>query len=472
MFAEGTMEIRFWGAARTVTGSMHLLTIGGRQLLLECGLYQGKRSEAYDRNKHLPFNAASIEACILSHAHIDHSGVLPVLAKNGFEGRIYATSATRDLCAAMLLDSAHIQESDVRHVNKIRAQRGQPPFKPLYTQADAVAALTHFVSVEYHHTFEPIPGVQAVFRDAGHMLGSAMVILDIEEERRKRRVVFTGDLGRPNLPILRNPESVDRADVLIIEGTYGGQIHKPIESAQGELADVILRTVNRGGLVIVPAFAVGRTQELVYDLHKLFQANRLPSIPIYVDSPLAVDVTEVFRRHPELYDPETLRFMTDPHGRDPFGFSRLTYVRDVEQSKALNDRREPAVIIAASGMCEGGRVQHHLKHHMGDPRNTVLFVGYQAEHTLGRKLLDGWKRVKIFGDEYDVGAEIVRLDAYSSHADHGGLVGYARSMVQRPRQTFIVHAEMQPAEALRDGMRGIGLENVMIPDRGDMAEIE
>ncbi len=455
-----------------VTGSMHLLTINGRRLLLECGLYQGKRSEAYDRNKHLPFDAAAIEACILSHAHIDHSGVLPVLTKNGFEGRIYATSATRDLCASMLLDSAQIQESDVRHVNKIRAQRGESPFKPLYTHADATAALTHFVSVEYHHTFGPIPGVQAVFRDAGHMLGSAMVILDVEEERRKRRVVFTGDLGRPNLPILRNPESVDRADVLIIEGTYGGRIHKPIESAQNELGHVVSRTVDRGGLVIVPAFAVGRTQELVYDLHRLFEAKRLPSIPIYVDSPLAIDVTEVFRRHPEVYDSETVDFVNGPGRGDAFGFSRLTYVRDVEQSKALNDRREPAVIIAASGMCEAGRVQHHLKHHMGDPRNTVLFVGYQAEHTLGRKLVDGWKRVKIFGDEYDVGAEIVRLDAYSSHADHDGLVGYARSMVQRPRQTFIVHAEVQPAEALRDGMRGIGLENVMIPDRGDMAEIE
>lgn len=299
-----------------------------------------------------------------------------------------------------------------------------------------------------------------------------MVILDIEEERRRRRVVFTGDLGRPNLPILRNPESVDRADVLIIEATYGGRIHKPIESAQNELGQVVSRTVDRGGLVIVPAFAVGRTQELVYDLHRLFEAKRLPSIPIYVDSPLAVDVTEVFRRHPEVYDPETVDFVDGPGGGDAFGFSRLTYVRDVEQSKALNDRREPAVIIAASGMCEAGRVQHHLKHHMGDPRNTVLFVGYQAENTLGRKLVDGWKRVKIFGDEYDVGAEIVRLDAYSSHADHDGLVGYARSMVQRPRQTFIVHAEVQPAEALRDGMRGIGLDNVMIPDRGDTVEIE
>ncbi|MGH7423351.1 MAG: MBL fold metallo-hydrolase RNA specificity domain-containing protein, partial [Candidatus Methylomirabilales bacterium] len=253
---------------------------------------------------------------------------------------------------------------------------------------------------------------------------------------------------------------------------YGGRFHKPIDGAQSELADAIVRTVNRGGLVIVPAFAVGRTQELVYDLHRLFEANRLPSIPIYVDSPLAVDVTEVFRRHPEAYDRETVDFVGGPRGGDPFGFSRLTYVRDVEQSKVLNDRHEPAVVIAASGMCEGGRVQHHLKHHLGDPRNTVLFVGYQAEHTLGRKLVDGWKRVKIFGDEYDVAAEIVRLDGYSSHADHGGLVGYARSMVQRPRQTFIVHAEMQAAEALRDGMRGIGLENVMIPDRGDLAEIE
>ncbi|HLF25432.1 MAG TPA: MBL fold metallo-hydrolase [Anaerolineae bacterium] len=466
------MEIRFWGAARTVTGSMHLLTVNGRRLLLDCGLYQGKRSEAYDRNKNLPFDAGSIDACVLSHAHIDHSGDLPMLAKNGFRGSIYATSATRDLCSYMLLDAAQIQESDVRHVNKRRADKGEPPFKPLYVQADAIEALKRFVSVEYHRAFEPIPGVRVMFQDSGHILGSAMVVLEVTEGGRQRRLVFSGDLGRKNLPVLRDPETVDRADVLITEGTYGGRFHKPIENSRGDLADIIARTVKRGGLVIVPSFAVGRTQELVYDLHQLFEADRLPPIPIYVDSPLAVNITEVFRLHPEVYDQETADFVTHLDGRDPFGFSRLTYIRNAEKSKELNERHEPAVIIAASGMCEAGRVLHHLMHHVGDPRNTVLFVGYQAQDTLGRKLLDGWKRVRIFGDEYDVAAEIAKLEGYSAHADHNGLVGFAREMTQKPQQTFIVHAELEPAEALRQGLLAVGLPNVSIPNRGDVAEIQ
>jgi metallo-beta-lactamase family protein len=465
------MEIRFWGAARTVTGSMHLLTINGKRLLLDCGLYQGKRSEAYDRNKHLPFDAAAIDACILSHAHIDHSGNLPTLVKNGFRGSIHCTSATRDLCSAMLLDSAQIQESDVRHVNKRRAEKGEPPFKPLYTRVDAVEALRQFVSEEYHHEFEPIPGVRAVFRDTGHILGSAMVILDVEEKGQHRRVVFSGDIGRKNLPILRDPESIDKADVLITEGTYGGRFHKPIENAQADIAEIVSRTVGRGGLMIVPAFAVGRAQELVYDLHQLVEAGRLPSIPIYVDSPLAINVTEVFRRHPEVYDRETMEFMTEGNGRDPFGFAQLTYVRDAEASKELNQRDEPSVIISPSGMCEAGRVLHHLRHHLDDARNTVMFVGYQAENTLGRKLLDGEKRVKIFGEEIDVAAEIVKLEGYSGHADHNGLVGFVQHMTERPKQTFIVHAEMEAAQALRDGLIGIGLADVSIPDRGDIAEI-
>ena len=466
------MEIRFWGAARTVTGSMHLLTIDNQRLLLDCGLYQGKRSEAHDRNKQLPFDAASIDACVLSHAHIDHSGVLPVLVKSGFRGSIYATSATRDLCACMLLDSARIQESDVRYVNKRRAEKGEPPFKPLYTELDAIEAMKRFVAVEYHRPFEPLPGVRAEFRDSGHILGSAMVVLDAEERGRRRRIVFSGDLGRKNLPILRDPESVSRADVLISEGTYGGRFHKPIENSRDDLADIIARTAQRGGLVIVPAFAVGRTQELVYDLHQLCEAGRLPSVPIFVDSPLAINVTEVFRMHPEVYDRETAHFITELEHGDPFGFSRLTYVRDAEYSKQLNERSAPAVIIAASGMCEAGRVQHHLKHHVGDARNTVLFVGYQAENTLGRKLLDGEKRVKIFGDEYDVAAQIVKLEGYSAHADHHGLVGFAREMTPSPREAFIMHAELEAAQALQQGLAGVGLPNVSIPERGDIAEIQ
>jgi metallo-beta-lactamase family protein len=451
---------------------MHLLTINGKRLLLDCGLYQGKRSEAYERNKHLPFEAGSIDACILSHAHIDHSGVLPVLVKNGYRGHIYATAATHDLCASMLLDSGRIQESDVHYVNKRRAEKGEPPFKPLYTEADAVETLKYFIDREYHKPFEPLPGVRAQYYDAGHILGSTFVVLDIEEGGASRRVVFSGDIGRYNLPILRDPETVDHADVLITEGTYGGRFHKPIEDASDDLLEIIGRTIKRGGIVMVPAFAVGRTQELVYDLHQMFEAGRLPNVPIFVDSPLAINVTEAFRENSEIFDRETQEFMKDLDHRDVFGFSRLTYVRDAQASKQLNDRTEPAVIIAASGMCEGGRILHHLKHHLGDPNNTLLFVGYQGEHTLGRQLLDGHKRVRIYGDEVDVHADIVKLEGYSGHADHNGLVGFAQAMRQAPQQTFIVHAEIEAAQALREGLIGIGLQDVRIPDRGDRAAIK
>ena len=466
------MQIEFWGAARTVTGTMHLLTINGKRLLLDCGLFQGKRAEANERNSTLPFDAKSVDACVLSHAHMDHSGTLPMLTKSGFDGSIYCTSATRDLCSVMLRDSAHIQENDAQYLNKRNAGQGLPVIKPIYTEADAVKCLQHFVAVEYHRAFEPLPGVHVTFRDAGHILGSCEVIIDYEENQRKRRLVFTGDLGRKHLPILRDPEAVDQADILITEGTYGGRFHAPIEDMRGDLAQIIVDTFERKGVLIIPAFAVGRTQDIVYDLQWLVNEKRMPDLPVYVDSPLATNVTEVFRLHPECYDEEILDLInTDPDG-NAFGWPRLRYVRDAEESKALNDRQDPAIIIAASGMCEAGRVLHHLKHHIGDPRATVLFVGYQAENTLGRKILDGQPRVRIFGEEYDVQAQIKKLDGYSGHGDHNDLVGFAHNIARKPERTFIVHAEMEAAQKLDDGLQRIGLQNVAIPDRGDKVVID
>ena len=466
------MQIQFWGAARTVTGSMHLLTINGKRLLLDCGLFQGKRAIANERNSQLPFDAKSIDACVLSHAHMDHAGTLPVLTKSGFDGPITCTSASRDLASVMLRDSAHIQESDARYMNKRNAERGLPFIKPIYVEADVVKCLQHFVAYEYHRAFEPIPGVRVTFRDAGHILGSAEVVVDFEENKQKRRLVFTGDLGRRHLPILRDPEDVDRADILITEGTYGGRFHDPIEDTRNQLAQLIVDTYERQGVLIIPAFAVGRTQDLVYDMQRLVAENRIPDIPVYVDSPLATNVTEIFRLHPECYDEEILEYInTDPDG-NAFGWPRLRYVRTTDESKALNESKQTCVIIAASGMCEAGRVLHHLKHHIGDPRATVLFVGYQAEYTLGRKILDGNEVVKIFGDEYDVRAQIKRLGGYSGHADHNDLVGFAHNMVSKPARAFVVHAEADAAEKLQTALQGIGLKDVVIPDRGDKVVIE
>jgi metallo-beta-lactamase family protein len=466
------MQIEFWGAAKTVTGSMHLLTINDKRLLLDCGLFQGKRSIANERNSQLPFDAKSIDACVLSHAHMDHAGVLPVLTKSGFDGSIFCTSATRDLTSVMLRDSAHIQESDAAYLNKRNAERGKPLIKPIYVEADAVKCLQHFVALEYHRTFEPLPGVQVTFRDAGHILGSAEVVIDFEENKKKRRLVFTGDLGRKHLPILRDPESVDRADILITEGTYGGRFHDPIEDTRSQLAQLIVDTYERQGKLIIPAFAVGRTQEIVYDMQLLVAEKRIPDIPVYVDSPLATNITEIFRLHPECYDREILDYInTDPDG-NAFGWPRLRYVRTTEESKALNDSQQSCVIIAASGMCEAGRVLHHLKHHIGDPRTTVLFVGYQAEYTLGRKILDGDPVVKIFGDEYEVRAQIKKIGGYSGHGDHNDLVGFAHNMMRKPAQTFIVHAEEDSAEKLQTGLQKIGLKDVAIPDRGNKIVIE
>jgi metallo-beta-lactamase family protein len=466
------MKLQFWGAAQTVTGSMHLVEAKGQRILLDCGLFQGKRQEARERNKNLPFDAKSIDAVVLSHAHIDHSGNLPTLVKQGFGGPIYSTPATRDLCNAMLRDSAVIQESDARFVNKLNAEKGLPPVEPLYTVQDAVETLESFRPLDYEDTLEILPGVQLTYRDAGHILGSASVTLAARNAERGSvtRLGFTGDVGRPGMAILRDPQPMGAVDALITEGTYSGRLHGPMAQTREGLACIVADTAKRGGLLIIPAFAVGRTQDIVYHLNELFESGRIFGLPVYVDSPLAVNVTEVFRLHPECYDEETHQHLLRDRDRDPFGFSRLIYVREAEDSKKLNTLDDPAIIISASGMCEAGRVLHHLRHHVSDPRTTVLFVGYQAENTLGRRLLEGEKRVRIFGEEHEVAARIERIEGYSAHADEKELLSFIGQMPRLPGRVFVVHVESD-ADSFANGLRQMGVRDVVIPKRGQVFEV-
>lgn len=459
------MRVTFHGAAQTVTGSMHLVEVNGQRLLLDCGLYQGARAETYERNLHFPFDPATIDAVILSHAHIDHAGNLPNLVKQGFRGPIWATSATRDLSVAMLQDSGHIQESDVEFVNKRRARAGEPPMEPLYTRADALASLKYFMTAEYDHPTAVLPGVTCTFFDAGHILGSAMVQLDCQEAERTTRLVFSGDIGRKGLAILRDPTLLSTADYVIMESTYGDRLHETPVEAQDRLASIIKQTFRRRGKVIVPAFAVGRTQELLYALYELTEAAEIPNLPVYIDSPLATNITEVFRLHPECYDAETRHLLDQAAGSGgPFGFKNLHYVREVKDSKALNFLRESAIIISASGMAETGRILHHLRNNISDADNTILFVGFQAENTLGRRLLDGVSPVRIFGEEHTVRAAIERIEGYSAHGDRNDLLAWVGHMERaRLRQVFLVHGEPESANALAEGIRGLGIAQVAVP---------
>lgn len=450
------MQITFYGAAQTVTGSQHMIEVNGLRLLLDCGLYQGKRAEANERNRHLPFDASKVDVMVLSHAHTDHAGNIPNLVKSGFKGDVICTHATRDLCSVMLLDSGHIQERDVEFVNKRRKKRGEPPVEPIYTQADAAASLDSFSSQGYNRPHTIAPGITLTFLDAGHMLGSASVVLDIEDRSigKDVRVVFSGDVGRKGIPIIRDPQPAESADILIMESTYGDRLHEPYPDAEKELERIINTTYRRGGKIIVPAFAVGRTQQLVYTLNQLASKGDIPRLPIYVDSPLAVNTTDVFRSHPECYDSETQHFIMQMNGkRDPFGFEHLYYTRSVEDSKQLNFLLEPAIIISASGMAETGRILHHLKNNIEDRRTTVLIVGWQAPDTLGRRLVDGEKIVSIFGDKYHVAAQVEVLNGFSGHADRDELLSWVEPMKRKPRRTFLVHGELSAANALASSLR-------------------
>ena len=466
------MKLTFWGAAKVVTGSMHQLTVEGRDYLLDCGLYQGRRKEAEARNRGFPFHCREISAVLLSHAHIDHSGNLPGLVRCGFNGPIYASPGTADLCQPMLTDSASLQEKDAEFLNKrnlrrksLNVQQGDDrSVEPLYTVEDAEATFPLFRPTALHTPTDIGPGLGYQSFEAGHMLGSTSMLLDLESAGRKIRLAFTGDLGRHGLPIIRDPEPLPGADYLIMESTYGDRVHEPIQSVAERLAGIVNRTYERGGKMIVPAFAVGRTQQLVLLLHQLINAGQIHPFPIFVDSPLAVNVTEVFRKHPELYDAEAQAFL-DNH-QDPFGFKRLTYVRDVNQSKALNDLHGPFMIISASGMCEGGRVLHHLKNNISDPRNTILLTGYQAENTLGRKIEQRWEEVPIFGEPMRLRAEVAQLDALSGHADREELLAWMKPIAAGLKKVFLVHGEPDQQGALVKAIgERYGLETV-VPERG------
>ncbi|NJM39778.1 MAG: MBL fold metallo-hydrolase [Anaerolineae bacterium] len=447
------MQITFWGAAQTVTGSQHLVVSGETQILLDCGLYQGRRADAYAINQKLPFAANAVDTMVLSHGHIDHSGNVPNLSKSGFDGRIICTHATRDLCAVMLRDSAKIQEEDVSYLNR---HGKNPTFtEPIYTMRDAERALHQFVSYDYERNIKINNDATVTFGDAGHMLGSAWLLLEVRENNKTTRLCFSGDLGRVGLPILRDPTPMPEADYLIIESTYGDRLHDSVTNALPDLQHAVNDIVRRGGKLIIPAFAVGRTQEIVYYLNELTIHGRLPRIPVYVDSPLAINVTEAFRTHPECFDAETNQLlMRDPDG-DAFGFQRVEYTRTVEQSKAINRVDGPAIIISASGMCENGRILHHLRNYIEDPKNMILFVSFQAQHTLGRKILDQLPWVRILGDEFKVRAEVRRIEAFSGHADRNDLLAWVKPQAKNLRGAFLVHGEMEPMQALADGIRNL-----------------
>jgi metallo-beta-lactamase family protein len=465
------MDIRFHNAVREVTGSMHLLTVAGRRILLDCGLVQGKRDAADRKNRQFPFDPKSIDALVLSHAHIDHSGNIPQLAKQGFRGPVYCTHATHDLAMIMLRDSAHIQKKDAEFLARRSKRGGSPPMPPLYTMEDAERSLRQFVGMGYERTFLVTPEVRATFFDAGHILGSAIVQIDASENGRASRIVFTGDLGRTNLPLIQDPIRLHEADVYITESTYGNKLHDDIRGMQEKLRDVVKRTIDRKGKIIVPAFSVGRTQEMVYFLHRLINEGSLPEVPIYVDSPLSVNATEVFRMHAELFDEETKEAFLDRH-EDPFGFRRLRYIQTADESKKLNGLAESCVIISASGMCETGRILHHLANNVTDPKNTVLVVSFMAENTLGRRIVEKQPILRILGETVPLRAEVAVLNGFSAHADRNELLAYFDGLDRnRLKRVFVVHGETAQSEALASALKDRGVKDVAIPVEGEKNEL-
>lgn len=463
------MKVQFLGATRTTTGSMYLLEVNGHRILLECGLYQGRREETIERNRQFPFDPASLSAVILSHAHIDHCGNLPNLCRQGFAGNIYCTFATRDLAAIMLADSAHIQQYDAEYVSRKRAKQGLEPVEALYSIKDAERAVSQFVAINYERSMMVIPGVTLRFVDAGHILGSAQVVLDVEEEGRKFRYLFSGDIGRGDHEILRNPQPVENVDFLQIESTYGARDHANKLSAKDQLKTLINQTLERQGKVIIPAFSVGRTQMIVYTLHQLTLEGELPEVPIFVDSPLSVNATEVFRLHPECFNQGIYDFLHQK--ANPFGMENLTYIRHLEHSKKLNELQTPAIIISSSGMCEAGRIRHHLKNHIGDANNLILFVGYCAANTLGSKIIQGQDPVNIFGHPVKVRAKVAAVDAFSGHADRQELTDYVKKLSGSLAKITVVHGEEEQSLGFANSLRSLLPESeIIVPQAREVVE--
>ncbi len=462
-----TLRLTFHGAAGGhVTGSMHLLEAAGARILLDAGLFQGRRRQTHALNATLPLDPRQLDAVVLSHAHIDHSGRLPLLVSQGFHGPIYATAASRDLCGIMLPDSAHIQEKDAEFLAR-RGKRG-PESEPLYSMADAVAVQELMVGIPYRRLVHLRKHLTFEFTEAGHILGSASVAMRITEDR-PHRLVFSGDIGRIGLPIIRDPHPPQGpVDTLIIESTYAHRTHESVQGSEEHLGEIVRRAAGRGGKVLIPAFAVGRTQEIVYALHSLYRAGKIPEIPCFIDSPLAVDATDIFRLHPEVFD---RREALVEHTSHLFQWPMVRYVRDVADSKALNTLKGPAIIVAASGMVEAGRILHHIKNHGGDHRNVLLFVGFQAEHTLGRRILDEVRTIRVFGEMMELRAEVEAIDGYSAHADHHELRTWVRRLGGPIRRAFIVHGEAEATQAMATLLREEGVERVVLPKLGQSFDL-
>ncbi|MCC6549304.1 MAG: MBL fold metallo-hydrolase [Ignavibacteriaceae bacterium] len=460
------MKLKFIGAARTVTGSQHLLEVNGKKILLDSGMFQGKRKESFELNRSFDqFEPEEIDCLVLSHAHVDHCGNIPSLVRRGFNGPIYSTFATRDLASLLLKDSCHIQEKDLEFVNKKRKKNGQHLFEPLYEIEDVENTMNLFMCINYHRTLEILPGVKITFYDAGHILGSAVTHFEIEENGKKIDFGFSGDIGRANMPILRDPEIIPDVDYFICESTYGGRFHDDYARTESKLAELLKKAHQKKSKIIVPAFSVGRTQEILYSLHLVFENNLAPRIPIVVDSPLSTNATDVYSLHSECFDDEMKKIVRD--NQDPFGFAKLSYITHVEDSKELNEKSGPMMIISASGMAEAGRVLHHLANNIQNPNNIVLMVGYCAENTLGRKIVEREPEVNIFGDIYQLKAEVAVFNSLSAHADADELLEYCNGLDKtRLKKVFLVHGDYDQQVKMSDRLKQNGFQSVEIPGRG------
>lgn len=459
------MRIEFKGAARTVTGSKHIITLyNGKKLLLDCGLFQGRDAAEMNNNKDLGFDASTIDYCILSHAHIDHSGAIPLLVKKGFKGKIYCTTATLDLCAIMLVDSAHIQESDVKYINRSREQKGLELIEPLYTIEDAEKSLLQFVGVDFDEWIKIDNDISFCFTIVGHILGAGAINMKIKENGNIHKICYTGDIGRQNHKIIKNPLPFPQADYIITESTYGDRLHKNVLKSEEKLLEIVYETcVTKGGKLIIPAFSLGRTQEIVFALDQLEHNGKLPKINVYVDSPLSTNATEIMKNHPEAYNQKVLNYMKVD--ADPFGFDRLRYIKDVNESKLLNEIKEPCIIISASGMMEAGRILHHLKNNITNKKNSILVIGYCSPNTLGHRIARGDKMVKIYGEEYPVNADIHIMDEYSAHGDYEEMINYLSCQdPMKVKELYLVHGEYDVQVNYREKLAEAGFTNIRIPN--------